>query len=377
MSTPPNRPATILVVDDEPNNIAVLVSLLRSDYRVRAATDGTGALRVARSEPTPDLILLDVMMPDLDGYAVLASLQQDPKTRHIPVIFVSALGESEDEERGLKLGAVDYVTKPIRPAVMLARVRTQLELKATRDRLSVHNATLEDLVQVRTQENALIQDVSLSVIAGLVETRDAETGLHTMRTQAYVDALARRLGGLARFSPHLAPSQIARLVKAAPLHDIGKIGIPDGILLKPGPLTADEFTTMKSHARIGGEAIAHAMSRAQSTSEIESPQPDALVFLDTARQIALWHHEKWNGTGYPDGLAGDSIPLCARLMAVADVFDALTTKRVYKPTMPIEQAERLIVEGKGAHFDPDLVDAFLAAGDDFRAIAARYADGSA
>jgi len=366
--------STILVVDDSPENLTVLSALLRPDYRVRVATEGRRALGIVESDDPPDLVLLDVMMPGMSGFEVCAKIRANPARRDIPIIFVTALGEVEDERHGLELGAIDYVTKPISPAIVSARVKNHLELKHARAALARQNAWLEGEVQRRTRENELIQDVSLSVIAGLVETRDLETGNHTMRTQAYVEALAQRMRQAPRYADELADVPLARLVKAAPLHDIGKIGIPDGILLKPGPLTRDEFEIMKSHSRIGGTAIARAIERVTCLPGADAPPPPALAFLEVARQIALWHHERWNGTGYPDQLAGEQIPLCARLMAVADVFDALTTKRVYKAPMPTGQAIQLILDGRGTQFDPSAVDAFAGAAEDFAAIAHRYAD---
>ena len=376
---PEAQPPTLLIVDDDATNLAVLASTLKPRYRVRAAKDGAGALRAAASEPTPDLILLDVMMPELDGFGVLQRLKSDPKTRGIPVIFVTALGEDTDEERGLALGAVDFLTKPIRPLVVLARVQTHLALEQARTRLEAQNAWLESEVQRRIRDNLMIQDVSLSIIVGLVETRDAETGDHTLRTRAYVDALGRRLQRDPRFAAAVEPAALTTMVKASPLHDIGKIGIPDAILLKPGPLTPAEFEIMKTHARIGGDAISHAIARVTGVglSGRYDRMPEALDFLETARQMARWHHEKWAGGGYPDNLSGEAIPVCARLMGIADMFDALTTKRCYKAAMPTPDAVNLVTKASGTQFDPRVVEAFLAVAEDFAAIALRYADEAA
>jgi putative two-component system response regulator len=357
--------ATLLVVDDTPENLAVMGALLQPRYRVRAASSGRRALEVARSQPMPDLILLDVMMPEMDGYATLAELRGNPATAEIPVIFVTAMDATEDEEYGLSLGAVDYITKPVRPAIVLARVRTQLELKLARDRLRDQNSFLEAEIARRLGENQLVQDVSIHALARLAETRDPETGDHLKRTQGYVRTLARRLQNHPRFSAFLTEHTIELLTKSAPLHDIGKVGIPDYILLKPGRLTPEEWTIMKTHARLGSEAIEHA--------EEDAERP--VAFLILAKEIAHWHHEKWDGSGYPDGLAGDDIPIAARLMALADVFDALICRRVYKPPMPFEEARDIIVADRGRHFDPDVVDAFLAAFDEFVAIARRHRDG--
>ena len=370
---------TILVVDDTGENLTVIGGLLQPFFRVRVANSGMRALKVARSDPRPDLILLDVMMPEMDGYAVLAELRQDPYTRDIPVMFVTAMDGDQDEEYGLSLGAVDYITKPIRPAILLARVRTHLELKDARDWLRDQNGYLEGEVSRRMRENDLIKDVSLNALALLAEKRDNETGNHLYRTQAYVEALMQQLQDHPRFRHALSAAQRQLIAKAAPLHDIGKVGIPDRILLKPARLTPEEFEIMKTHSLIGAEAIEAAIERVvvgdrARLDELQGNTP--LDFLVVARHIALGHHEKWDGSGYPQGLRGDAIPIPARLMALADVFDALTCKRHYKKAFPLEQAVALLVEGRGSHFDPDVVDAFLAIQDRFADIAQRYADGA-
>ena len=370
---------TILVVDDTGENLTVIGGLLQPFFRVRVANSGMRALKVARSDPRPDLILLDVMMPEMDGYAVLAELRQDPYTRDIPVMFVTAMDGDQDEEYGLSLGAVDYITKPIRPAILLARVRTHLELKDARDWLRDQNGYLEGEVSRRMRENDLIKDVSLNALALLAEKRDNETGNHLYRTQAYVEALMQELQDHPRFRHALSAAQRQLIAKAAPLHDIGKVGIPDQILLKPARLTPEDFEIMKTHSLIGAEAIEAAIERVVGgdrarLDELQGNTP--LDFLVVARHIALGHHEKWDGSGYPQGLRGDAIPIPARLMALADVFDALTCKRHYKKAFPLEQAVALLVEGRGTHFDPDVVDAFLAIQDRFADIAQRYADGT-
>ncbi len=356
--------ATVLIVDDSPENLAVLNELLRPHYRVLAATSGEGALHVARARPAPDLILLDVMMPEMDGYAVIQRLRDDEATRDIPVVFLTALSGTKDEEDGLQRGAVDYITKPIKPAVVLARVATQLVAKRARDWLKDQNAVLEAEVARRMVENDLTQRVSIRALAHLAETRDPETGNHILRTQSYVHRLASGLRNHPRFAATLNDRYIDLLSRSAPLHDVGKVGVPDHILLKPGPLTSDEWVIMQTHARLGSEAIE------QAEQDIEM----ALDFLTLAKEIAHWHHEKWDGRGYPDGLAGEEIPMSARLMALADVFDALITPRVYKAAMPYLQARDIIAAERGRHFDPDVTDAFLAGFDDFVDIAERYRD---
>ncbi|WP_341328871.1 HD domain-containing phosphohydrolase [Methylotuvimicrobium sp. KM2] len=355
---------TILIVDDEPTNLAVLSKLLQPCYKVRAANSGRRCLAAALPPQTPDLILLDVMMPDMNGYEVLRELRAEPATRDIPVLFVTALDDEADEEYGLELGAADYLTKPIRPGILLARVRTQLDAKYGRDLLRDRNVLLEKEVARRMHENDLIQLVSIRALAYLAETRDPETGNHILRTQAYVHQLALALRQHPRFSDVLTPRYCDLLTKSAPLHDIGKVGIPDAILLKPDRLTEAEWVIMKTHARLGAVAIEKA------EADIDMP----LDFLVLAKQIAHWHHEKWDGSGYPDGLAGEAIPVAARFMALADVFDALISERVYKPAMPCEAARDIIAAGRGRHFDPDVVDAFLANFAEFVRIAERHCD---
>ena len=355
---------TILIVDDTPENLSILGELLQRDYRVRAANSGKRALQIAQSHPTPDLILLDVMMPEMDGFAVLEQLRANPLTHDIPVIFVTAMDGTHDEEHGLDCGAVDYITKPIRPTIVLARVRTQLDLKRARDILHDQNSYLEAEVARRMAENQLIQQVSIHALARLAETRDPETGNHLRRTQEYVRTLAKALRHHPRFVDYLDERRIDALAKSAPLHDIGKVGIPDHVLLKPGPLTPEEWVVMKTHAEVGARAIALAEADAEARVD----------FLDIAKEIAHRHHEKWDGSGYPDGLAGDEIPISARLMALADVFDALICKRVYKDAFPHESAHKIITEGSGKHFDPDVVNAFIAEFETFQRIARTYSD---
>lgn len=355
---------TILIVDDVAENLHILSELLMPTYKVLAATSGANALRIATSAPKPDLILLDVMMPEMDGYAVLSQLQKNPTTQDIPVIFVTALTDSEDEERGLKLGAIDYISKPIKPAVVLARVRTQLDVKRARDWLKNENDLLEAEVAKRMAENDLTQQVSIRALAHLAEIRDPETGNHLRRTQNYVHRLASGLKQYPQYKSQMSDHYIDLLARSAPLHDIGKVGIPDYILLKPGKLTDEEFAIMKTHAKLGSDAIQKA------EDEMSMPLP----FLSIAKQIAHWHHEKWDGSGYPDGLAGEAIPLAARVMALADVYDALTSVRPYKVAMTSDAARDIILAGKGKHFDPTLVDVFIEALDDFIAIGKQFAD---
>lgn len=357
--------SSILVVDDTPDNLILMSELLKDYYKIKVANSGVKALKIAQSDTPPDLILLDVMMPDLDGYEVCKQLKANPQTRHIPIIFLTAKSDVTDETKGLELGAIDYITKPINPAIVMARVKTHLDMKMMQDFLRNQNSFLEAEIEKRTREVAAIQDVTIHAMASLAETRDNETGNHIRRTQNYVRVLAQKIRHHPRFAHFLDDDKIIEILfKSAPLHDIGKVGIPDKILLKPGRFEPEEFEIMKTHPELGRSAILHA----EYELGLEVP------FLKYAKEIAYAHQEKWDGSGYPLGLSGDDIPISARLMAIADVYDALISRRVYKQGMTHEKALQIIVEGKGSHFDPDMVDAFLELQDDFKAIAAKYAD---
>ncbi|WP_349920414.1 response regulator [Aeromonas veronii] len=355
---------TVLVVDDTPDNLMLMAELLRDKYRVKLANNGEKALRILTGDPLPDLILLDIMMPGLSGLQVAERLQQDNRTRHIPIIFLTSMAAVESELQGLALGAVDYITKPISPPRVLARVANQLKVKAAADFLRDKNEFLEQEVQRRTREVMAIQDVTIQAMASLAETRDNETGNHIRRTQHYVKLLAELLREHPRFRHFLNDESIHLLFKSAPLHDIGKVGIPDHILLKPGRLTREEFEIMMTHTTLGRDAIQRA----------EDQLGFPVDFLRLAKEIAYSHQEKWDGSGYPQGLAGDAIPISARLMAVADVYDALISRRVYKAGMSHEEAVDIIRQGRGWHFDPDVCAAFLSATEQFKAIADRFSD---
>jgi putative two-component system response regulator len=360
----PGERSTILVVDDTPDNLALVSALLKDSYKVKVANNGEKALSIARSATPPDLILLDIMMPGLDGYAVCRELKSHSYTRDIPIIFLTALNDIEDERKGLELGAVDYILKPISASILLARVKTHLELKAVADFLRDQNTFLDKEVQRRTMEVLAVQEVTILALASLAETRDTDTGNHLRRTQHYVKTLATELKKHQAYAEDLSDSVIEQLFKSSPLHDIGKVGIPDRILLKPGKLDPGEFEIMTNHSRLGHNAIEHA------EQSLGSP----VQFLSCAKQIALYHHEKWDGTGYPEQLAGEAIPLSARIMAIADVYDALISRRVYKEGMPADKAAGIIAEGAGTHFDPVIVEAFKTTEPEFRAIAGRFLD---
>ena len=327
--TPDLRPR-LLLVDDEPTNLQVLRHILQADYRLLFATDGERALQVAR-EQRPDLILLDVMMPHLDGYAVCRVLKADAATAAIPVIFITALTDSQDETAGFDVGAVDYITKPVSPPVVRARVRTHLSL-----------VRMDELRETRLQ---IVQRLGRAA-----EYKDNETGMHVIRMSHFAQLLALAAG--------CSPAWAEDLLNAAPMHDVGKIGIPDAVLRKPGPLDADEWATMRRHPEIGAEIIGE--------------HPSGVLQL--AREIALAHHEKWDGSGYPRGLAGEAIPLSARIVAIADVFDALTTRRPYKEPWPVQDALDHIAAQAGKHFDPALVALFAPLLPQLLEIRARWAE---
>ncbi len=359
-----DRRETVLVIDDSPEILGLANELLKHDYRVKAANAGEKGLRLATAEPVPDIILLDIVMPELNGHEVCRRLKADPVTRDIPVLFLTAMHDEADEEAGFALGAADYLAKPISGPILRARVKAQIAIKQASDFIKGKNVFLAGEIGKRAKELEFIQDVTILALASLAETRDNETGNHLRRTQHYLLALAEHLQRHPRFSLELTRTHIELIFKSAPLHDLGTVGIPDAILLKPGKLTAEEFEIMKTHTTLGQQAIEHA----------EQQMGRSAPFLAFAKEIAVSHQEKWDGSGYPQGLAGDRSPISARLMAVADVYDALVSLRSYKPPMSHEQAYRIIVEGRGTHFDPDVVDAFVAVEAEFIAIAARFMD---
>ncbi|MBF0620367.1 MAG: two-component system response regulator [Magnetococcales bacterium] len=350
-----NKPK-VLIVDDIAENLQILMGTLKDDFSVIAAKNGETALRLANTNPKPDAILLDIMMPGMDGYEVCLKLKANPDTWDIPVLFVTALDQMDDEARGLTVGAVDFITKPFQPELVRARVQSQIELKQ-------HKNQLEELVKQRTAELQLTQDVTIFTLANLAEARDPETGGHIKRTQNYVRLLAEQLRTHPRFKNDLTAEVVELLYKSAPLHDIGKVGVADHILLKPGRLTDDEFKEMKKHSVYGWNALKSAQKHLGSSS-----------FLRYAGEITLSHHEKWDGTGYPKKLKGEAIPLSGRLMALADVYDALISKRVYKPPFSHDKAKAIIEEGRDSHFDSDIVDGFLAIHEQFRQTGITYAD---
>jgi putative two-component system response regulator len=355
---------TILIVDDSSDDITFMISILKDIYRIEVATNMEKALQIAFSETPPDLILIDIMMPERVGYNMCRYFKSIPETNDIPVIFLSSKSDAEEEKMGFELGAVDYITEPVSPPVFLARINTHLQLKSARDFLKDKAEYLEQEVARRTKEISMIQDVTMVTMGSLAETRDNETANHIRRTQNYVKLLASKLKDHPRFRRFLTNEKIMLLVKSTPLHDMGKVGIPDHILLKPGELTPEEFEIMKTHTTIGRDAILSAENL------LGTPVP----FLRVGMEIAYGHHEKWNGAGYPEGLSGDDISIPGRLMAVADVYDALISRRIYKPPYPHEDSVDIIRETSGTHFDPDIVDTFLALASQFNKVAQKYAD---
>ena len=353
---------TVLVVDDTEANVDILVEALSDDYEVAVAMDGPSALDAVAQEP-PDLVLLDIMMPGMDGYEVCSRLKADGHGE-LPVLFITALGDMGSKTRAFEAGGVDYITKPFEILEVKARVRTHLSLLEARRKIQKHNEELEQKVRERTRELERTQNVTLESLALLAEYRDLETGEHIRRTQLYVRLLVseiRREGG--PLAEQLDRQTAELLSISAPLHDIGKVGIPDSILLKPGKLDRGEFEIMKRHTVIGHDTLFRAEKKLGGNS-----------FLRVAREIAYSHHEKWDGSGYPRGLSGDDIPLSGRLMAIADVYDALVSRRAYKAAFPKVKAAAIILEGKGSHFDPRLVDIFERRFAAFNQISERFAD---
>jgi putative two-component system response regulator len=336
---------TILIVDDTPENLLVLSEILKPFYKVKVANSGTKALNLIASGDIPDLILLDIMMPEINGYEVCKKLKNDPLTRNIPIIFVTALSDCTDEAEGLGLGAVDYITKPINAAIVLARVKTQVSLLQ-------YQRDLEQKLHERTEEIVLTRMEVIRQLGRAAEFKDNETGTHILRMSAYTRIISRNIG--------LDNVRAELIFLSAPMHDIGKIGTPDYILKKDGALSPEEWEIVKQHPVQGANIIGNHQS----------------ALLQTARIVALSHHEKFDGTGYPYKIKGFDIPLAGRIVAIADVFDALTSTRPYKEPWSLERAVEYLVEQKGKHFDPELVDAFLSSLDEIKEIMEQFQDAS-
>lgn len=345
----------ILVVDDIQENITLLQRLLEpKGYVVSGATTGTEALGSIEEAP-PDIVLLDLVMPEMDGFEVCTRLKRDPRTRHIPVIIVTGLAEHDANVRALEAGADDFLLRPIDSVLLNARLRSSLRSKNLQDenrryqeRLERYNEELEERIRERTVQLERSQHATVFSLARLAESRDPETGEHLERIRSYTRHIATHLAGLPQFKEELNSDFISALYYASPLHDIGKVGIPDRILLKPGRLTPAEFEIMKSHTLVGGETLGAAV--------VEVGQ-DPL--LKMGQDVAFYHHERWDGAGYPFGKKGTEIPLAARIVALADIYDALTSKRPYKEPFSHEKSKAIILEGRATHLDPDIVDAFI------------------
>ena len=363
-------PARILLVDDMPENIRLLEALLKPEgYTLDSAPDGPTAVRLAQENP-PDVVLLDYAMPKMDGIEVCSKLKASQRTASAEVIMVTGSSEHEVHVRSLEAGADDFLHKPIESAILRARVRRSLRTKrlldanyAYQQELKAANEQLEERILERTHQVVRTQHVTVFALAKLSESRDNETGAHLERMSRYTLALARCMSQRDKYREILTDSVLDMLFFSSPLHDIGKVGIPDAILLKPGKLTVDEFDIMKLHTVIGGQTLDAANDEAENDT-----------FLEMGRDIAYAHHEKWDGSGYPNGLSGTDIPLPARITALGDVYDALTSRRPYKEPFSHEKAKGIIVEGKGTHFDPDVVDTFLEIEEQFIEIAGQYQD---
>jgi putative two-component system response regulator len=343
----PDAPATIMVVDDTPANLHLLEEmLLGENFRVQSFPRGDLALKAAERNP-PDLVLLDITMPDLDGYQVCASLKVKERLRDIPVIFISGLNETIDKVRAFNAGGVDYVTKPFQFEEVQARVLTHLKIHRLQQQLEEHRHRLEERVQEQVREISNSQIATIVAMAKLAESRDDDTGKHIERVQGYCRLLATSLAQASPYAGEITAKFIENIYLASPLHDIGKVAVADSVLLKPGKLTPEEFAVMKSHTLIGAKTLASALAK--------YPQN---VFIRTGLTIARSHHERWDGSGYPDGAAGTDIPLYARITAVADVYDALRSDRCYRAAMSHEEACALIRQGSGSQFDPAIVAVF-------------------
>ncbi len=339
--------SSILIVDDSPA-IIHLVSGILEDYHLIFALDGDEALEKVKTNDSIDLILLDIEMPNKNGYEVINELKSDKKTESIPVIFLTVKDDIYEETKGFDLGAVDYIKKPINSAILKARVDTHINLRLAKLFIENQNEILEKKVMQRTREVIFTRDITIDAMMSLLEIRDVESGHHIRRTQLYVGELCNYLAKYSIYKDQLSKEIIYNIYKTAPLHDIGKVGIPDSILLKPGKLTEEEFNMMKKHTLYAIEAFSNVSEKLGGNN-----------FLSVAREIAGSHHEKWNGNGYPFGLKETQIPLSGRIMALADVYDALVSKRVYKNAFSHKRAVSIIIEESGKHFDPVVVEAFL------------------
>lgn len=331
----------IIVVDDDKMNLRMAELILkRSDYAIETADSGNACFELLEHEQA-DLILLDIEMPEMDGFEVIEQLRKKEAWQRIPVIFLTADRSEETEEKCFKMGAVDFIGKPFVPAIMIQRIKRTLELEEYRK-------ILENVVETQVQHITQLQHEIIITMANLIESRDGTTGGHIKRTSAYTEFFVKKIQEKGIYEEINNGQYRSYLRKGAPMHDIGKITISDVILQKPAAFTQDEFEIMKTHAEAGGRIIEENMGR------IADPE-----FVEIARDMAAYHHEKWNGNGYPKGLKGEEIPLCARIIAIPDVFDALVSKRQYKEGMSVEDALSIMKKERGTSFDPALLDIFV------------------
>ena len=358
---------TILLVDDDLTNLTVGRSALEEHYDVLTLNSGARLIK-ALARSVPDLILLDVEMPEMNGYETIKAVKGNPDTAGIPVIFLTAKSDGDSELEGLSLGAVDYITKPFSPSLLRKRIELHLlvesqkaELQSQKRELIQFNTNLQEMVKAKTRTVVELQDALLKTMAELVECRDDITGGHIERTQSYLGTLLDAMRDQGLYKEEMASWDVKLVLQSAQLHDVGKIAIKDSILNKPGRLTDEEFEEIKKHTTFGGEVI-------DKIKENTSEQ----AFLEYAKIFALTHHEKWDGSGYPRGLKGEDIPLLGRLMAIADVYDALVSDRPYKRAFTHEEAVRIIMDGKGTHFDPALADLFFSVAGEFNKTALHY-----
>jgi len=347
----------ILIVEDVPYNIDILLNILKDDYRLLIATNGKQAKQIIKKQAI-DLILMDINLPDINGIRLATDIRTNEESNNIPVIFVSSIEDPDVKSKCFEIGASDYITKPYNQAEIKARIKYHLSMVEANRLLNSQKNILEEMVRTKTDEVIKTRDAAINAVSSLVETRDSETSGHINRTKNYVLIIAETLRIMGKYVDVLTPEYIYEIERASPLHDIGKIGIPDHVLLKPGKLTKEEFEIVKQHPVIGYKALASAKKDLGENS-----------FFDIACDIAMYHHEKWNGKGYPSNLKGDEIPLAARIMSLADVYDALTSERIYKEAYDHEKSKEIIIEGSGNQFDPNIVDAFIIAEKLFKKVA--------
>ena len=352
----------ILVVDDSAIDRMIISNMLL-DFDVLEASNGIEALSLIDEDPDIDLVILDLFMPEMNGFELLVRLNSDDKYSRVRVIVLTNADEIENEIKGLKMGAVDYIRKPVNMESLRARIDIHAKLKEAQKVVEKHNHHLDQLVAERTKEAEAATDITIRALVGLLETRDIESFRHTTRTQMIMNTLCESLRSNDKYKDILTDGYIFELIRTTPLHDIGKVGIPDNILLKPGKLTPEEFEIMKKHVNFGTEAL---------KKEQHCKEEDLPYFVKIALEIIGAHHEKYDGSGYPLGISGEDIPLPGRLMAIIDVYDALMTKRVYKEAWPFPKVVECIREERGRHFDPDIVDAFMERLEEIHGISVKY-----